>query len=140
MPVLFGAFLLPLSSGAGELGFVHAVQWAGFALTAGGGVVALLGLVTLGDALTPYPRPRDGAALKRHGIYRLIRHPIYGGLVLGSAGWALWWQSAWGLAYALAVFVFFDRKAAREEAWLRAHYSDYVDYQRRVKRFLPGIY
>ncbi len=140
VPVLLGAFAIPLASGAGALGFSAAVQWTGFALTAVGGVFSLLGLVTLGDALTPFPHPRDGSRLREHGIYARMRHPIYSGLIVGSVGWALWWQSLWGLAYALVVLVFFDRKAAREERWLNAHYAGYAAYQRRVKRFFPGIY
>lgn len=140
VPVLLGALLLPLCSGAARLGFDSAMQWAGFALTAAGGVASLLGLVTLGDALSPYPRPRDGSTLKRHGIYKLVRHPIYSGLMLGSIGWALWWGSVAGVAYAVIVIAFFDRKAAREEAWLHEHHADYGAYARRVKKFLPGIY
>ena len=140
VPVLFGALLIPLASGAGALGFTGPAQWLGFALTAAGGVVTLLGLVTLGDALSPFPRPRDGSTLKQHGIYKLVRHPVYSGVIIGSIGWALWWGSVAGVAYGVVVIAFFDRKAAREEAWLREHHAGYEAYARRVKKFLPGIY
>jgi protein-S-isoprenylcysteine O-methyltransferase Ste14 len=140
VPVLLGAFFLPLWTGVGVLAWDSAGQWVGFALTAAGGVVSLLGLVTLGDALSPYPRPRDGSALKQHGIYRLMRHPIYSGLMLGSIGWALWWGSVAGVAYGVIVIAFFDRKAAREESWLRDYHPGYAAYAQRVKKFLPGIY
>jgi len=40
----------------------------------------------------------------------------------------------------LALAVFFDRKAAYEEIWLRKKYRGYVDYARRVKKFIPGVY
>lgn len=140
VPVLLGAFLLPLCTGAGTLGFANPMHWAGFALTAAGGVASLLGLVTLGDALSPFPRPRDGSTLKQHGIYKLVRHPIYSGLMLGSIGWALWWGSVAGVVYGAIVIVFFDRKAAREERWLREQHAGYAAYARRVKKFLPGIY
>jgi protein-S-isoprenylcysteine O-methyltransferase Ste14 len=140
MPILLGAFLVPLWTGVGMLAWDSAGQWAGFTLTAAGGVVSLLGLITLGDALSPYPRPRDGSTLKQHGIYNFVRHPIYSGLMLGSVGWALWWGSPAGVAYGVIVIAFFDRKAAREENWLREHYAGYAAYARRVKKFLPGIY
>ena len=46
-----------------------------------------------------------------------------------------------GLAYAAVVALFFDRKAAHEEAWLEAKYrDDYVAYKKRVKKLLPWIY
>jgi protein-S-isoprenylcysteine O-methyltransferase Ste14 len=140
VPVLLGAFFLPLWTGVGMLAWDSAGQWAGFALTAAGGVVSLVGLVTLGDALSPYPRPRDCSSLKQHGIYKLVRHPIYCGLMLGSIGWALWWGSVAGVAYGVVVFAFFDRKSVREEIWLREHHAGYAAYARRVKKFLPGIY
>ena len=34
----------------------------------------------------------------------------------------------------------FDRKAAYEERWLRQKYSEYADYARAVKKFIPGVY
>ena len=36
--------------------------------------------------------------------------------------------------------VFFDRKARREERWLRSRFPKYAAYERRVRRFIPGIY
>ena len=112
----------------------------GLAITVMGGIIVLAGALQLGEALTPLPHPRDGARLREEGIYRYMRHPIYSGLIVGSFGWALAWQSLWGLAYVLLVFLFFDRKAAREEVWLRTHYPAYSDYARRARRFFPGMY
>ena len=59
---------------------------AGAALLAAGGILAAKGLLDLRDALTPLPHPRDGAELVDTGSYALVRHPIYGGLVLGALG------------------------------------------------------
>lgn len=140
IPVLLGAVLVPGYTGAsfGEAAEVAAA--VGLAITVAGGILALVGALQLGNALTPLPYPRDGAHLHRGGIYRFLRHPIYSGLIVGSLGWALAWQSLWGLGYVVLVFGFFDRKAAREEQWLRACYPGYGDYARRVRKFLPGVY
>lgn len=140
VPIMLGALLIPIWSGSGALGFSHLSQWLGASLTMLGGLAAIFGLVNLGDALTPYPHPRDGSALKQRGIYGWMRHPIYSGMMVGTVGWAIWWQSGPGLAYAAIVLLFFDRKAAREERWLRNHYPEYARYARSVKRFFPGIY
>jgi protein-S-isoprenylcysteine O-methyltransferase Ste14 len=61
--------------------------------------------------------------------------------VLGAAaGWALAWQSLWGLGFLPLLLAFFDLKARREERWLAARYPHYVDYRQRVRMFLPGVY
>src|SRR5690348_12047091 len=54
----------------------------GGALIAAGMALIVAGAVALGHALTPLPRPREGAELVAHALYRRARHPIYGGVVL----------------------------------------------------------
>jgi protein-S-isoprenylcysteine O-methyltransferase Ste14 len=105
-----------------------------------GGVLAVRGIVDLRDALTPFPHPRLGAPLVEHGAYRLVRHPIYGGLVLGSAGWGLVTASPTALGLALVLFLFLDLKSRREEAWLVDHIRAYDTYRRRTRRFIPFLY
>ncbi len=107
----------------------------GLALAVGG----LRGLQDA-DALTALPHPRDESRLRETGAYRLARHPVYGGLVLGAIGWAVVRTSPWALAAALALFVFFDLKRRREEVWLRERYPGYAAYAARTRRLLPWIY
>jgi len=134
------AFVVPLRTGAGHWVPATPAQGAGVALTLFGLALAAWGFLSLGDALTPYPRPLDGATLHRQGAYRFMRHPIYTGVLLGAFGWALWWLSAYGALCALALAGFIDRKARREEIWLREKYPEYADYERRVRKFIPGLY
>jgi protein-S-isoprenylcysteine O-methyltransferase Ste14 len=108
-------------------------------LTIGIGV-GLAGAITLGRNITPFPKPSKKTLLVKHGIFSLIRHPIYTGVMLASFGWAQVWQSWPALLLALGLIPFFDAKARREEYWLRKAFSDYADYQRCVKRFIPWIY
>ena len=56
----------------------------GIMAIAAGLILAVRGVLDLGRALTPVPRPRDDAELVETGVYALARHPIYGGLILGS--------------------------------------------------------
>jgi protein-S-isoprenylcysteine O-methyltransferase Ste14 len=139
-PVLFAAVALPWWTRAGRVDLHQAWQWLGLSLAAVGGLLTLSGLVTLGDALTPFPRPLTDTRLRRNGVYRLVRHPVYSGLILGTAGWTLWCQSLAGIAAVIATVVFFDLKASREERWLREKYADYADYAARVKKFFPWVY
>jgi protein-S-isoprenylcysteine O-methyltransferase Ste14 len=140
VPLLALAVVLPPWTAGADGGFGHPLQWLGLALTAGGMLLVLAGLVALGPALTPFPHPREGAQLVTRGVFRLVRHPIYTGLLVGAFGWALAWLSVAGVAYTALLAVFFDRKARREERWLRSRFAEYADYEGRVRRFIPGIY
>jgi protein-S-isoprenylcysteine O-methyltransferase Ste14 len=108
------------------------------ALAAGAALVAG-GARALGRSLTPLPHPRDDSRLVESGPYRWVRHPIYGGLVLATAGWALLTASPATLALWPATAAFFWRKARREEAWLEERFPGYDDYRRRTRRLLPGL-
>ncbi len=112
----------------------------GLAAIAGGGLIATLGLWELRAAITPFPRPIDGAPLIESGAYRLIRHPIYSGIVLAAIGWGLFTGSVWVLIASGLLFLLFAGKSRREEAWLASTHPGYEAYQRRTKRLIPWIY
>jgi protein-S-isoprenylcysteine O-methyltransferase Ste14 len=112
----------------------------GVLLGLAGLVLALRGLVDLRGALTPLPRPRDGAELVETGVYALVRHPVYGGLVIAAVGWGMFTASLVALATAGVLLVFFRLKSGREEVWLRERYPAYDAYAQRTRRMLPWIY
>ena len=115
-------------------------QGAGLLLLAVGGVLALAGLASLGRNLTAVPHPKEDAHLVEHGAYKIVRHPIYSGIILGAFGWALLLNSVLTLLLAALLLLFFDIKTRREEKWLSAKFSDYPTYQQRVRKLLPFIY
>ncbi len=112
----------------------------GAALLLWGLLFFVAGVLHLGPNLTPLPRPRDSSTLVTTGVYGLVRHPIYCGVLGLAFGWALWRQGTLTLAYALLILVFLDVKARREERWLTNRYADYAAYQRRVRRLIPFVY
>jgi len=112
---------------------------AGVALIATGGTMGLLGLRDLGANLTPLPYPRAEARLVETGIYARVRHPIYGGLVLGSVGWGLATASPIAVVLAVTLLVFFSLKARREEAWLTIRFPDYPAYRKGTRAFIPFL-
>jgi protein-S-isoprenylcysteine O-methyltransferase Ste14 len=108
-------------------------------LIAGGLVLAERGTRDLRQALTPLPYPRAGAELVETGVYGLVRHPIYGGLVLMAAGWGLLTASPAALAAAALLLLFFELKSRREEAWLEGRFAGYAAYRARTRRLIPWI-
>ncbi len=112
----------------------------GLALAGVAAVFVLGGIISLGRNLTALPRPIDNGHMVEFGLYRVVRHPIYAGIVLGALAWALLCGSLIGLALSAGVFIFFDRKSRREEAWLVERYAGYRAYQQRVRKLLPFIY
>src|ERR1700693_823710 len=54
----------------------------GLLIALAGLLLVVLGLLALGRSFTPLPRPRARAPLRRSGIFRLVRHPVYGGAIL----------------------------------------------------------
>ena len=123
----------------GERRHSVAVIPGGILLSIGTGA-ALAGAIALGRNITPFPKPSEKAQLVRRGIFSLIRHPIYTGVMFASLGWALVWQSWPALLAASGLIPFFDAKAGLEEKWLREKFADYGEYEKCVKRFIPRIY
>jgi protein-S-isoprenylcysteine O-methyltransferase Ste14 len=112
----------------------------GLAAIVGGGALFLAGALNLGENLTPLPRPKPAGTLVRTGAYRVVRHPIYGGVILAGVGWALFRGRWLGLAVSTSLLPFFDAKANLEETWLTERFPDYPAYRRRVRKLLPGVY
>ena len=113
---------------------------AGVIAMALGAVLGARGIVDLREALTALPPPRDGASLVDTGAYALVRHPIYGGIIVGSAGFGLAAASPLAVAGAAVLLAFFRLKSAREEAWLAARYPGYDAYRGRTRRMIPWVY
>jgi len=112
----------------------------GFVLIVAGVLVALTGALTLGRSFTHLPRPRKSGRLRVSGIYRLVRHPVYGGVLLLALGWSLAEAPLALVPTALLVLVF-DLKSRREEIWLRERYPEYAAYAERTRsRFIPFVY
>lgn len=109
------------------------------AIVVGAGLVER-GIWDLRSSLSPFPKPIAGAPLVESGAYRLIRHPIYSGLVLGAIGWGLVTGSILTIGAAGLLLLLLAAKSRREEVWLMAVHPEYGDYQQRTKRLIPWIY
>lgn len=114
--------------------------WAAMVFLFLGAFFFFSGVYFLGKNLTPLPHPRENSELVQQGPYALVRHPIYCGVILIGFAWAFWTQGLFTFVYALILFFFFDVKSRREERWLKAKFSEYTQYQKKVKKLIPYIY
>jgi protein-S-isoprenylcysteine O-methyltransferase Ste14 len=117
------------------------VLWTGAGLLwVCGALLLLIGLLELGQSLTPLPYPRRDGKLVEDGIYGIMRHPLYSGLILLTLAWVVFSLSWSHFLCAIALAVLLNAKATQEEQWLLEKYSGYARYQQRVKKFIPGLY
>jgi protein-S-isoprenylcysteine O-methyltransferase Ste14 len=114
--------------------------WFGYGIFIFGTIIALIAAVNLGKNLTPLPRPKENAELIQNGLYRLVRHPIYFGVIVLSIGWGVIQQSTLIWLYVIVIAIFFDIKSRKEERWLVERFSTYAEYQGRVHKLIPWVY
>lgn len=86
------------------------------------------------------PEPKPGGRLVTSGIYRWIRHPMYGAVLLALLAATLADPRPWRLAAWLALLGVLVAKLLREERYLRQRYDAYGSYCLRSRRLLPGLW
>ena len=115
---------------------IQFVLMIGFALL----LLALLGAHHIRDYLTPLPYPVDHSQLVQHGVYGIVRHPLYTSLLSAGLAWIIYNLSLSHLLLWIIGFAFFDYKANKEEHWLSERHPEYADYVQRVRKFVPFVY
>jgi protein-S-isoprenylcysteine O-methyltransferase Ste14 len=117
-----------------------ATQAAGVALTALGCGFAIWARVALGSNWSGWPSVKGGHELIVRGPYKLVRHPIYSGLLLALAGSALAVDRGGGLLGWVLVFATYAVKIRQEEQLMMQTFPEtYPAYRRRVKALIPGL-
>jgi protein-S-isoprenylcysteine O-methyltransferase Ste14 len=114
------------------------VEVAGRALIVLALVLGLAGVWHLGRYLRIHPRPADRAELATTGVYRLVRHPIYAAVLIGSAAESVLAARIEPLLGFIGLAIVLHLKAGYEESLLRAHFGEAYDtYASRVPRLVP---
>ena len=112
----------------------------GVAFMVGGLTILLMSLITMGAALTPTPVPVDGAALRTAGIYSVVRHPIYVGLLIAALGFTIAIVSLSQVLILLVLCVFLYAKSFWEDRLLaERHGANWFDYADHVGGFVPHL-
>ena len=112
----------------------------GLAMAVLGAALAIVSRALLGRNWSATVQLKHGHELVTDGPYRLVRHPIYTGLLtlfLGNAVMVGDWR---GLLAVAIVFASFWRKFRLEEAWLAERFGEpYRAYQARTKALIPAV-
>ncbi len=112
----------------------------GWGLMAIGAAWAGWSMLVLGRQLVPQPTPVEGGQLVDRGPYRVVRHPIYLGVLLLVAGAVARTFSLTGVAVTVVTLGFFAAKSRHEETLLVAAYPAYERYREQVRWLvLPGV-
>ena len=118
-----------------------AVRWLGVVLFAAGGALRIWPVHALGNRFSGLVAIQPGHTLLTTGIYGVIRHPSYLGLLINSLGWGLAFRSWAGVLLAALLLPLLLARIRSEEALLRAQFgAEYDTYCARTSRLIPGIF
>ncbi len=114
--------------------------WIGAAITVAGLLFAVWARLTLGANWSRSVTIKQNHELIITGPYRLVRHPIYTGILAGFLGSTVATAQLRGLlAFALVFFALWY-KLRLEESWMRTQFGDvYSNYARHTAALVPWL-
>ncbi len=117
------------------------VRWLGVVLFAAGGALRIWPVFVLGRRFSGLVAIQPGHTLVTSGVYGVIRHPSYLGLLVNSLGWALAFRSGVGVLLTALLIPPLLARISAEERLLRSQFgAEYDAYRSRTSRLIPGLY
>jgi protein-S-isoprenylcysteine O-methyltransferase Ste14 len=114
--------------------------FAGAATTLAGLSFAVWARMILGQNWSGSVALKEGHRLILTGPYRLVRHPIYTGIIIGLAGTALAIGQVRGLVAVILLTATFLWKSRCEERLMLAEFGEeYIRYRREVNALVPFV-
>lgn len=105
-----------------------------------GGVFIVVGLVLLIRGWGQVYRASLEGRLATEGVYGLVRHPQYTGIMLAVFGQIIHWPTVITLLLFPVIIYAYVRLAKREESALRERFGEaYLAYRQRVPTFFPRL-
>ena len=118
-----------------------AIRWVGVVLFAVGGVLRMWPVFVLGRRFSGLVAIQPGHTLATTGIYSVIRHPSYLGLLVNGLGWALTFRSGVGVLLMALILVALLGRIHSEEKLLASEFgAAYEQYRAHTWRLLPFVY
>lgn len=112
-------------------------KYTGIILIVAGCITTILAMIQLSKHLSMLPSPTEHAVLRTDGIYHLMRHPIYAGIIYFAIGFALYKLNFTKLLLSIVLILFFELKTIYEEKKLVLKFPDYDEYRRNTEKFFP---
>ena len=122
-------------------GSPHLIRLLALGLLLGGLALRWAAILTLGRLFTVDVAIHTGHVVVQAGLYRLVRHPSYTGLLVTFLGLGVYfanWLSILGLLIPVTLAVL-NRVVKEEHALLTSLGAEYAAYCARTKRFIPGL-
>jgi protein-S-isoprenylcysteine O-methyltransferase Ste14 len=119
---------------------METVQWTAGILCIAGLAFCVWARATLGRNWSGAITLKEGHELIERGPYRLVRHPIYTGLLAMFLATAMTFGHLGGVVAVILAFASFWIKLTEEEKLMLQQFPDqYRSYQQRVKRIIPFV-
>lgn len=119
----------------------EAIRWVGVVFYIVGGALRIWPIFVLGDRFSGLVAIQPGHRLVTDGIYGMIRHPSYLGLIVLGFGWALAFRSGVGLLLAALMIPTVLARIKPEDSLLHEQFGEEYDaYSSRTSRLIPGLY
>src|SRR5215468_8494455 len=118
-----------------------AIRWLGVVLFAAGGALRIWPVFVLGHRFSGLVAIQPGHTLVTRGVYGVIRHPSYLGLLVNALGWGLAFRAGLGVLLTALMIPPLLARIRAEERLLHSQFGDeYGAYCARTSRLLPGLY
>jgi protein-S-isoprenylcysteine O-methyltransferase Ste14 len=116
-------------------------RWLGIGLFVVGCTLRLWPVFVLGNRFSGLVAIQPGHTLVTTGIYSVIRHPSYLGLLVATLGWGLSFRSGIGALLTALMIIPLLARIYSEEQLLRSEFgAEYDAYCARTSRLIPGLY
>jgi protein-S-isoprenylcysteine O-methyltransferase Ste14 len=117
-----------------------ATAWTGLALVGAGMLFSFWARAVIGRNWSGTVTLKENHELVRRGPYRLVRHPIYTGLLAAATGTAVIYLRPVGFVGLLVIAASFWYKLRTEEEFMVQHFGEeYRQYRMQVRALIPFV-
>jgi protein-S-isoprenylcysteine O-methyltransferase Ste14 len=117
------------------------IRWLGVVLFAAGGALRIWPVFVLGGRFSGLVAIQPGHKLVTGGVYSVIRHPSYLGLLVNSLGWGIAFRSGVGVMLTALIIPPLLARIRAEERLLRTQFGgEYDAYCAPTWRLIPWLY
>lgn len=142
MTLFFIIYYIIIRTKIGSIGFRNDFfDIMGTLFVGTGSIINIIGRFQLKENWSNHIKIYEGHSLVRHGVYKIVRHPLYASIMLMLFGGSIFYSnilSAFLTAFIFIPFMYY--RAKQEEAFLIQEFAEYKNYKNNVGMFFPKIW